>query len=75
MQAAEGEAQHGAHMDKDLASMAVDDLETVEQVEEAMNAPAVSKTRKQKLKQRLKALQVRVGGHERTIPLLQQILM
>ena len=38
--------------------MAVDELNTVEQVEAAMNTSGVSKTRKQKLKQRMKALQV-----------------
>lgn len=48
-----------AEAEKDPATMPVDDLDTVEQVEAAMNAPGVSKTRKQKLKQRLKALQVR----------------
>ena len=40
------------------AEAPVDSLTTVEAVNEAMNAPGCSKTRKQKLKQRLKTLQV-----------------
>lgn len=66
--AAVQEAAVAAHSvtetEKDPATTPVDDLDTVEQVESAMNAPGVSKTRKQKLKQRLKALQVRTCGYD-----------
>lgn len=49
----------GASAERTLADMPVDELTTVEQVQAAMDQPDVSKTRKQKLKQRLKQLQVR----------------
>jgi hypothetical protein len=44
---------------EDLLSVQLEKLTTVEQVKAAMDAPGVSKTRKQKLKQKLNALQAR----------------
>lgn len=58
LQEAKGEGADITISDRDPASLPVEDLTTVQEVEAAMNAPAVSKTRKQKLKQRLRALQV-----------------
>jgi hypothetical protein len=45
----------------DLLTVPLEKLTTVEQVKAAMDAPGVSKTRKQKLKQKLNALQARAA--------------
>jgi hypothetical protein len=51
-------AAGGVEQEQSVTELPVDELTTVEQVQAALDAPGVSKTRKQKLKQRLKALQV-----------------
>lgn len=51
-------AAEGGSQELSVAELPVDALTTVEQVQTALDDPGVSKTRKQKLKQRLKALQV-----------------
>jgi hypothetical protein len=55
---------------EDLLTVPLEKLTTVEQVKAAMDAPGVSKTRKQKLKQKLNALQ---AGPARCVPLHQQL--
>lgn len=45
-----------------LLEVAIDSLTTAAQVQEAMEIEGVSKTRRQKLKQRLRHLQVRVSS-------------
>jgi hypothetical protein len=51
-------ASEGQAGEKGVAERPVDELTTIEEVQAAMDDPGVSKTRKQKLKQRLKQLQV-----------------
>ena len=55
----EGDAGAGADAEGDLLTVPIEKLETVEAVKAAMEAPGVSKTRKNKLKTKLNALQVR----------------
>ena len=58
MQDEKAAAEGRGAQEQSVTELPVDALTTVEQVQAALDDPGVSKTRKQKLKQRLKALQV-----------------
>jgi hypothetical protein len=47
-----------AAAEDDLLTIPMENLTTVDQIQSAMDAPGVSKTRKQKLKQKLNAMKV-----------------